>query len=149
MSLRKVFVKIKILFRIRITIRIRILFWNSIPDLHFIHGRHPPNFAWIRWLLQKLLCPHEKSTYVRTSRHPDIQTSRQTYRQTDMFFRFFCHLRHKNHKHLSKGEFFFVFTHAIKILSIVTYSVYDEKVKNDFQNVAGILLILRIKKTVS
>ena len=39
------FVKIKILFRIRI--RIMILLWISIPDLHFIHRRHPPNFVWI------------------------------------------------------------------------------------------------------
>ena len=45
-SLRKVFVKIKILFRIRI--RIMTLLWISIPDLHFIHRRHPPNFVWIR-----------------------------------------------------------------------------------------------------
>ena len=47
-SLRKVFVKIKILFRIRIRIRIMILLWISIPDLHFIHRRHLPNFVWIR-----------------------------------------------------------------------------------------------------
>ena len=32
-------------------------------------------------------------------------------------------------KHLSKGENFF-FTHAITILSLFAYSVYDEKVKN-------------------
>ena len=47
-SLRKVFVKIKILFRIGIRIRIMILLWVSIPDLNFIHRRHPPNFVWIR-----------------------------------------------------------------------------------------------------
>ena len=45
-SLRKFFVKIKILFRIRI--RIMILLWISMPDLHFIHRRDPPNFVWIR-----------------------------------------------------------------------------------------------------
>ena len=47
-SLRKVFVKIKILFRLRITIRIMILLWILIPHLHFVHRRHPPNFVWIR-----------------------------------------------------------------------------------------------------
>ena len=45
-TLCKVFVKVKILDRIRI--RIMILLWISIPDLHFIHRRHPPNFVWIR-----------------------------------------------------------------------------------------------------
>ena len=43
---------------------------------------------------------HEKSTYVRTARHPD--------RQTDgIFFGLFCLLRHTNHEHLWKGENFF------------------------------------------
>ena len=42
----KFFVKTKILFKMRI--RIMIFLWVSIPDLHFIHGRHPPNFVWIR-----------------------------------------------------------------------------------------------------
>ena len=46
LSFLKVFFKIKILFMIRI--RIMILLWISIPDLHFIHRRHPPNFVWIR-----------------------------------------------------------------------------------------------------
>ena len=36
-----------------------------------------------------------------------IQTSRQTDRQTEIFFGLFCLLRHKNHKHLSKGANFF------------------------------------------
>ena len=98
MSLRKVFVKNKILFRIRI--RIMILLWILIPDLHFIHRRHPPNFVWIRLLHRKLLCPHEKSTYVRTSRQTDGRTD-------GIFFGLFYLLRHKNHKHLSKGENFF------------------------------------------
>ena len=46
-TLRKVYVKIKILFRIRIRIKIMILLQISIPDLRFIHRRHPPNFVWI------------------------------------------------------------------------------------------------------
>ena len=74
---------------------------------------------------KKLLCPHEKSTYVRTSR--------QTDRQTEIFFGLFCLLRHKNHKHLSKGENFF-FSHAIIILSLFTYSVCDEKVKTSCES---------------
>ena len=45
-SLRKVFVKIENLFRIRIGIMI--LLWISIPHVHFIHRRHPPNFFCIR-----------------------------------------------------------------------------------------------------
>ena len=40
------FFEIKIPFKIRI--RIMILLWILIPDLHFIHRRHPPNFVWIR-----------------------------------------------------------------------------------------------------
>ena len=59
-----------------------------------------------------------------------IQTDRSIDRQTENFFGSFCLLRHKNHKHLSKGENFFFFTHAITILSLFTYSVYDEKVKS-------------------
>ena len=46
-------------------------------------------------------CVHMKSP--RTYVHPDIQTDRQT----EFFFGLFCLLRHKNHKHLSKGENFF------------------------------------------
>ena len=80
-----------------------VLLWISIPDLHFIHRRHPPNFVWIR-----------------TARQPD--------RQTEIFFCLFCLLRHTKHKHSSKGENF-LFTHAIIILSLFTYSVCDEKVK--------------------
>ena len=65
----------------------------------------------------------------RTYVHPDIQTDRQTDRRPEIFFCLFCLLRHTNHKHLSKGENFFFFTHAITILSFFTYSVCDEKVK--------------------
>ena len=54
------------------------------------------------------------------SRHPEIQTNRQTDRQTEIFFSLFCLVRHKNHEHLSKGENFFFFTHAITILSLFT-----------------------------
>ena len=42
------FFLIKILFKMKIRIRIMILLCISIPDLHFIHRRHPPNFVWIR-----------------------------------------------------------------------------------------------------
>ena len=58
-----------------------------------------------------------------------VRTYIQTNRQTEIFFGFFCLLRHKNHEHLSKGENFFFLNHAIKILSLFTYSVCDEKVK--------------------
>ena len=44
----KFFLTIKILVRIRIRITIMILLWISIPDLYFIHRRHPPNFVRIR-----------------------------------------------------------------------------------------------------
>ena len=71
----------------------------------------------------KSYCVHMKSP--RTYVQPD----RQTDRQTKIFLGMFCLLRHKNHKHLSKGENFFFFTHAITILSLFTYSVCDEKVK--------------------
>ena len=36
-----------------------------------------------------------------------VRTYIQTSRQTEIFFGLFCLLRHKNHKHLSKGENFF------------------------------------------
>ena len=49
----------------------------------------------------KSYCVHMKSP--RTYVHPDIQTDRQA----EIFFCLFCLLRHKNHKHLSKGEIFF------------------------------------------
>ena len=49
-------------------------------------------------------CVHIKSP--RTYVHPD----RQTDRQTEIFFGLFCLLRHKNHKHVSKGENFFFFS---------------------------------------
>ena len=51
----------------------------------------------------KSYCVHMKSP--RTYVHPD----RQTDRQTEIFFGLFCLLRHKNHKHLSKGENFCCF----------------------------------------
>ena len=66
----------------------------------------------------KSYCVHMKSP--RTRVHLD--------RQTEIFFGLFCLLRHTNHEDLSKGQNFF-FTHAITILSLFTYSVYDEKVK--------------------
>ena len=69
-------------------------------------------------------CVHMKSP--RTYVHPYIQTSRRT---DGNLFGLFCLQRHTNHEHLSKGENFFFFTHAITILSLFTYSVYDEKVK--------------------
>ena len=38
----------KFSFLVRIWMRIVILLWISLPDLDFIHRRHPPNFVWIR-----------------------------------------------------------------------------------------------------
>ena len=64
----------------------------------------------------------------RTYVHPDIQTDRQTHRQTEILCCSFCLLTYIKHEHLSKGENFF-FTHAITILSLFTYSVCDEKVE--------------------
>ena len=119
-SFLKVFVKIKILFKMRIRIRIMILLRISIPDLHFIHRRHPRNFVWIRQFLRKLLCPQQKSTY------------RQTDRETDKRKFFLLVLSSKTYKtwiFVKRREFFLFFTHAITILSLFTYSVCDEKVK--------------------
>ena len=62
----------------------------------------------------------------------DSRTYRQTTGQTDrrkFFFCLFCFLRHTKHELPSKGENFF-FIHAITILSLFTYFVCDEKVKN-------------------
>ena len=54
----------------------------------------------------KSYCVHMKSP--RTYVHPDIQISIHPNRQTDgNLFGLFCLLRHKNHEHSSKGEFFF------------------------------------------
>ena len=59
------------------------------------------------------LTPSKVSVHMKSPRtyvHPDIQTDRHTYRQTEIFLCLFCLLRHKNHKHLSKGENFFFFS---------------------------------------
>ena len=104
-SFCEIFVKIKIQFRTRIRIRIMILLWISIPDLYFIHRRHPPNFVWIRWLLRKLLYPQTESTYVRTARQTARQTDIQTGRRN--FFCLFCVLRYTKHEYSSKGKNFF------------------------------------------
>ena len=68
-------------------------------------------------------CVHIKSprTYSQTTKRAD--------RQTEIFICLFCLLRHTKHEHSSKGENFF-FTYAITRLSLFTYSVCDEKVKN-------------------
>ena len=120
-SFRKVFFKIKILFKIRIRIRIMILLWISIPDLHFIHRRHSSNCVWIRQLLWKLLCPQRKSTYVRTARQPD--------RQTDGNIFLLVLSSKTQNMNIHQKERIFLFPHAITILSLFTYSVCDEKVK--------------------
>ena len=73
---RKVLVKIEILF----TSRIMNVLWISIPQLHFIHERHPQNFVWMRQLLQELSC-------FQTG-HTDVRTDSQTGRQVNFFF--FC-----------------------------------------------------------
>ena len=53
----------------------------------------------------------------QTGRHPDRQTSRQTYIQTDgYFFCLFCVLGYTKHEHSSKGENFFL-NYAITIRS--------------------------------
>ena len=66
----------------------------------------------------KLLCPHEKFTYVQPERQTDrnfllLVLSSKTY---------------KTWTFVKRREFFF-FTHAITILSLFTYSVCDKKVK--------------------
>ena len=62
-------------------------------------------------------CVHMKSP--RTYVHPDIQTDRQT----EIFFGLFCLLRHKNHKHLSKGENFFFF-HSCDYNTVTFYILH-------------------------
>ena len=62
---------------------------SYIEDTHQILFRSANSF--------KSYCVHMKSP--RTYVHPD--------RQTKIFFGLFCHLRHINHEHLSKGENFF------------------------------------------
>ena len=96
-----------------------ILFWISIPDLHYIHRGHPPNFVWIRVWIRSFGTP---SKIIVSTAKVHVQTDRQK------FFCLFCVLRHTKHEHSSKGENFFS-THAITILSLFTYSVCDEKVK--------------------
>ena len=74
------------------------------------------------------MCLHEKSTYI----HPDIQTSGQTDiqtdRQTDGNFFLLVLSSDIRHKHSSKGENS-LSTHAMTILSLLKYSVCNEKVK--------------------
>ena len=116
-SFRKIFFKIKFLFKMRIRIRIMILLWISIPGLHFIHRRHPPNFV---------LTPLK---VIVSTWKVHVRTYRKTDRPTEIFFCLFRLLRYTKHEHSSKGENFSFFTHAITILSLFTYSVCDEKVK--------------------
>ena len=78
-------------------IRIMILLWISIPDLHFIHKRHPTQFC---------LDPLTPSKDCGSTDKVHVSTARQTHRQTDIFFCLFCLLRHTKHEHLSKGENF-------------------------------------------
>ena len=54
--------------------------FNTRPTFHT--EKTPTKFFLDSLLLRKLFCPHEKSTYVRRSRHQD----RQTDRQTEIFF---------------------------------------------------------------
>ena len=121
-SLRKVFVKIKIVFRIRIRIRVMILLWILMPDLHFIHRRHPTKIFGSANSF-KSYCVHMKSpsTYV----HPDIQTDRQT----EIFFCLFCLLRHTNHEHLSKGENFFFHSYDYNTFSFYILRMWWESKK--------------------
>ena len=59
-----------------------------------------------------------------------VRTARQTDRQTENFLCLFCGLRYTKHEHSSKGRNF-LFTRAITILSLFTFSICDEKVKID------------------
>ena len=74
-----------------------------------------------------------------THRRPNVCTYIQRDRQT--FFCLFWVLRYTKHEHLSKE--FFLFNHAITILSLFTYSIYDEEVKNMSKNVIYIIRYLR------
>ena len=126
--MRKVFVEIKILFRISIRIRIMILLWISIPDLRFIHTTK---------LCLDPLTPSK--VIVSTSKvhvHTDGQTDRRTF-----FLLVLSSKTYKTWTFVKRREFFF-FTHAIRILSLFTYSICDEKVKR-------ILLPHRFHKVVS
>ena len=102
-SFRKVYVKIQIL------IRIRILIYISIPELHLIHRRCPPNCVSICHLLQKLLSSRKK----RADRRAD--------RQTDgiIIFCFFCQL-YNFFIYLSKEEIFLILTNTIFSLFLHT-----------------------------
>ena len=73
------------------------IYISYIEDTHQI-------FFWIRWLVRKLLCPREKSTYVRTVR----QTDRQIDRQTEIFFCLvFSSKTYKSWTFIKRSEFFF------------------------------------------
>ena len=73
-----------------------------------------------------------------TSSHTYVQTDRKT---DGIFFFLLCLLKHTKHEHLSKGEIFF-FAHAITILSLFTYSVFDEKVKRKRRKSSPSLLFI-------
>ena len=92
-ALRKVFVKIKILFRIRI--RIMILLWISyIEDTHQILFRSADSF--------ESYCVHSQNPRTYS------QTDRQIDRQTEIFFPLFCVLSHIKHEHSSRRQNFFL-----------------------------------------
>ena len=93
---------------------IMILLWISIPDLHFIHSRHPPILFGSANSFESY-CVHMKIS--------------RTYKQTDNFFLLVLSSEaYKTWTFVKRREFFF-FTYAITILSLFTYSVCDEKVK--------------------
>ena len=93
MSLRKVFVKIKILFRIRIRISIMILRWILIPDLNSMYFiQKTPTKFW--------LDPLTPSKAIVSTWKVHIHTYRQTYRQ-------------------EYGNFYFLITEYVKRESIV------------------------------
>ena len=133
MSFRKVFVKIKILFGISIII----LLWISIPDLHFIHRRHPPNFVWICSLLWKLLCPQPESTYVCTYSHTDRQDRRK------FLLLVLCSKTYETRTFIKRR---FFFNHAITILPLFPYSICDEKVrkKTTCATISSLFLLINL-----
>ena len=142
-SLRKVFVKIEILFRIRIRIRIRImlLLWISISRRTFHTWKTPTKFCLDPLTPSKVIVSTWK-VHVRTYIQTDRPTDRQTDRRLEIFFCLFCLLKYKNHEYLSKGENIFFFRHSCDYNTFfVTYSVCDEKVKRESRVYKVILCI--------
>ena len=106
-----------------------ILLWISLPDLHFIHRTHPPNFCSDPLTLLKVIVSTAKV---------HVQIDRQTDMQTDWIFLLVsCSKTYKTWTFIKRKEFFFYScdynTFSLYILHMWWESKKDWEVDSVFQ----------------